>query len=384
MSIEKGIPLTFATFYACGIKQSTNLTQRNCINLLLRGYIGSDSSDILSDSVCTNYAKGKKNLSNELRVKLLNLDRESVIDRLEKINIQDFTVVSNALIALVINSALPENEKQRLLKCNESEDELAFIAEVFLNCIKGDNYISLSKLELNILESYRHNAGPASGKSNTPTKFDRTDRYDTTVSVSQSETKTDDTDEDFDWMRNYISDSIISTRPSFVRDKVKTVTVTLELPRDYNALIYSLKPTLTESAYEKFAIEDFINIMNIDVTRNTYSLKKGSLEYLQFEGTIESILPTLQNYNFSEVSDFAFQLIGEFTSKDVEKLKQYLKDISNDNVNILTSLIFDKELINVNLLLIAHKCNEKAVDQKSDRDHDGTHMYIPHRSTNPR
>lgn len=384
MSIEKGIPLTFATFYACGIKQSTNLTQRNCINLLLRGYIGSDSSDILSDSVCTNYAKGKKNLSNELRVKLLNLDRESVIDRLKKINIQDFTVVSDALLALVINSTLPENEKKRLLKCNESEDELAFIAEVFLNCIKGDNYISLTKPELNILESYRHNTDLASGKSNNPTIFDRTDRHDTTVSDSQSETKTDDTDEDFDWMRNYISGSIISTPPSFVRDKVKTVTVTLELPRDYNALIYSLKPTLTESAYEKFTIEDFINIMNIDVTRNTYSLQKGSLEYLQFEGTIESILPALQNYNFSEVSDFAFQLIGEFTSRDVERLKQYLKDISNDNVNILTSLIFDKELINVNLLLIAHKCNEKAEDQKSDRDHDGTHKYIPHRSTNPR
>lgn len=60
MSAETGMPLTFATFYTCGIKQSTNLTQRNCINILLKGYIGTNSSDILFDSVCSNYVKGKK------------------------------------------------------------------------------------------------------------------------------------------------------------------------------------------------------------------------------------------------------------------------------------------------------------------------------------
>ena len=386
MTTEKGMPLTFATFYICGIRQSTNLTQRNCINLLLKGYIGKDSSDILSDSVCTNYAKGRKNLTNELRVNLLSLDRNGAIERLTKINIQDFTVVSEALLALVINSSLPVNEKKRLLKCNESEDNIAFIAEVFLNCIKGDNFISLTKSELDILDSYRHNAGLSNGKSNNSTIFDRADWQGTAISDSQTETNTHDTesDEDFDWMRNYSFDPIVNTPPTFVRDKVKIVNVVLELPRDYNALIYSLKPTLTESAYEKFSIEDFTRTMNIDVTRNTCRLQKGSLECWQFEGTIESILPSLENYNFSEVSDFAFQLIGEFTSKDVDKLKQYLKDISNDNVNILPSLIFDRELINVNLLLIVHKCSEKAEDQKSDRDHDGTHMYIPHRSTNPR
>ncbi len=383
MSAEMNMPLTFATFYICGIKQSTNLTQRNCINLLLKGSIGSDSSDILSDSVCSNYVKGKKNLTNDLRVQLLNLTKEEAINRLNKINIQDFTIVAIALFTLVTNSSLPDNEKRRLLKCSDSNDELAFIAEVFLSCLKRDNIYPLSNASIDTLESYRHNTVLANSTGNNPTTFGSPVWRTISVSDNQADSITNDieNDEDFDWMRNYVPDSMITTPPAFVRSKVETVAVALELPNDYSAMIYSLKPTLTESAYEKFTIEDFTKTMDIDTTRNSFILQKGSLEYWQFEGAMESILPLIKNYNFSEVSDFALQLIGEFTSKDVEKLKQYLKDVSNNNVNILTSLIFDKELVNVKLILIVHKCIEKVDDQNSDIDHDGTHRYTPRRST---
>lgn len=139
---------------------------------------------------------------------------------------------------------------------------------------------------------------------------------------------------------------------------------------------------MTESAYETFAIEDFIQTMDINITHNTVTLQRGNLEYWQFEDAIESVLPSLKSYNFLDVSDFALQLIGEFTSKDVDKLKQYLKNASNNNVNILTSLIFDKEPANVNLTLIVHKCAEKAEEQKLDSEHDGTHLYNFNRSTN--
>lgn len=382
MSAEIDIPLTFATFYTCGIKQSTNLTQRDCINLLLKGYLGSDSIDILSDSVCSNYVKGKKNLTNDLRVKLLYLTKEEAINRLNKINIQDFTLVANALSNLIVNSSLPDNEKKRLVNCYESKAELTFVAEVFLSCLKGDNFHPLTKASVNALEGYRYNIVSANRKSNDSTIFERTNWRSTSVSDIQADAITNDieNDEDFDWMRNYVPNSIINTPPTFARSKVETVTVVLELPSDYSAMIYSLKPTFTESAYDKFTIEDFTKTMNIDITHNTFSLQKGSLEYWQFEGTMESVLPSLKYYNFSEVSDFALQLIGEFTAKDVDDLKQYLKDVSNDNVNILTSLIIDKELANVKLILIVHKCLEKVEEQKSDTDHDGTHRYIPRRS----
>ena len=381
MSNEFGMPLTFATFYTCGIKQSANLTQRDSINFLLKGYIESDSSKILSDSMCSNYVKGKKNLTNELRVELICLTKDDAIDRLTKINIQNFTIVANALLTLVINSSLPDNEKKRLVQCYESKDELEFTAEVFLSCLNGDNFYPLTKSIIDTLEGYRHNAVLASKNSNNTNIFEKTNWRNTSASDSQADAKTIDIDnnEDFDWMRNYVPDSMINTPLTFVLNKVHTMTVVLKLPRDYGAMIYSLKPTLTESAYEKFTIEDFAETMNIDIAHNTFNLQKGSLEYWQFDGTIESVLPSIKNYNFSEVSDFALQLIGEFTSKDVAILKQYLTDVSNNNVNILTSLIFDKELVNVNLILIVHKCSEKVEEQKS-MDYDGTHEYILHRS----
>lgn len=376
MSSEMNIPLTFATFYTCGIKRSTNLAQRDCINLLLKGYLDSDSSDILSDSVCSNYAKGKKPLSSDLRVELLYLTKEDSINRLNKINIQDFTIVANALYALVMNSLPPGSEKKRLVKCYESEDELAFIAEVFLICLKGDNYHPLSNADINTLESYRH--------IDSSTISERNDWRNTSVSDSQADAITNDieNDEDFDWMQNFIPNIMINTPPTFVRDKVKTENVALELPSDYSAMIYSLKPTLMESAFKKYTDKELAKTMDIDTAHNSFVLQKGSLEYWQFEGAIESVLPSLKTYNFSEVSDFAFQLIGDFTSEHVDELIQCLKDISNDNVNILTSLIIDKELVNVKLTLIVHKCSEKVIDQKLDTDHDGTRKYTPIRSSN--
>ncbi len=370
MSTEKNIPLTFATFYTCGIKQYTNLTQRDCINLLLKGYLNSDSFNILSDSVCSNLAKGKKNLTNELRIELLYLTKEEAIDRLNKINIQDFTLVANALYSLVVNSSLPDNEKKRLVECYEAEGELAFIAEVFLSCLKRNNFYPLSQAVIYILTGYIHNIDLANRTSNNSTIFEKKDWISTSVSGGEADAIINDieNDEVFDWMRNYVPDFMISTPPTFAHGKVAIVTAPLDLPNDYSALLYALKPVLTEHAIEKFSIEEFTKTMNIDITRNSFNLQKGGLEYWQFEGAIDSVLSSLKYYNFSEVSDFAFQLIGEFTLKDVKKLNQYLRDVSNDNVNILTSLIFDKEQINIKLILIVHKCIEKVCEQKLAMD----------------
>lgn len=368
------MPLIFATFYICGIRKSTNLTQRECINLLLKGNPSSGSNDILPDPVCSHYAKGNKPLTSDLRVELLYLTKAEAINRLNNINIQDFTTVANALYVLVMNSSLPDNGKKTLVKYYDSKDELSFIAEVFLSCLKGDNFHPLSKADIITLESYRHFDSSAI--------FERIDWRSTSVSDNLADAITNDIeiDEDFDWIRNYIYNSTISKPPSFVRDKVKTENTVLELPIDYSAIIYSLKPTLTESAFERFTVEELTKTMDIDTTHNSFILQKGSLEYWQFVGAMESVLTSLKTYNFQEVSDFAFQLIGEFTSKDVAELKQCLKNISNDNVNILTSLIIDKELVNVKLTLIIHKCSAKVEDQKLDTDHDGTHIYKPNRS----
>ena len=373
LSSEMNMPLTFATFYTCGIKRSTTLTQRECINLLLRGNLGSGSINILSDSVCSHYAKGSKPLTSDLRVELLNLTKDETINRLNKLNIQNFTVVANALCALVMDSSLPDNGKEALVKYYDPKNELSFIAEVFLSCLKGNNLHSLNQEDIITLEGYRHIDSSAI--------LERINRRNTSVSDSQANATPDENEnEDFDWMRNYVPISMINPPPAFVRGKVRAENAVIELPNDYSAMIYSLKPTVTESAFEKFTVEELTKAMDIDTAHNSFILQKGSLEYWQFEGAMESMLPLLKSYNFSEVSDFAFQLIGDFALKDVTELIRCLKDLSNDNVDILTSLIIDKALVNVKLTLIVHKCHEKVEDQKFNKDHDGTHTYKLNRS----
>ncbi|MCM1127685.1 MAG: hypothetical protein NC429_14595 [Lachnospiraceae bacterium] len=382
MLMERDLPLTFATFYACGIKQFTNLTQRDCTNMLLKGNVELDSNDILSDSVCSNYVNGKKNLASDLRVALLSLSNAEVVNRLNKLNIQNYTFSSGALFNLVINSSLADNEKERLISYSKQNDELTFIAEVFLICIKGDNYYPLTQPVITTLESYRHSTILGNSANNSSHIYEQNAWKNSSLSSNHSTavSNASENNEDFDWMRNYVPNSILNIPPAFIRSKAKITTVPLELPRDYCAMIYVLKPALTESAFETFTIDEFTKTMDIDTTHNIFKLQKGSLEYWQFEGAIDSILASLKRCNFSDVSDFAFQLIGEFTSRDVNILRQYLNDISNENVNILTSLIIDKEPLNVNLTLIAHKCDEKVEDQKADKDHDGTHNYTLRRS----
>lgn len=253
------------------------------------------------------------------------------------------------------------------------KDELTFIAEVFLSCLKRDNHYPLNTAIINTLESYRH--------IEISTIFEGIDWRNTSVSDSQAGATTNENEsEDFDWMRNYVPDSMINPPPTFIRDKVKVENAVLELPNDYSAMIYSLKSTLTESAFKKFTVDDLTKTMDIDTAHNSFILQEGHLEYWQFEGAMESVLSSLKTYNFSEVSDFALQLIGDFTSEHVDELIRCIKVISNDNVNILTSLIIDKELVNAKLTLIVHKCSEKVEDQKFDTEHDGTRTYKRNRS----
>lgn len=148
------MPLTFATFYTCGIKQFTNFTQRDCVNILLQNY-DFNSIDVfrLSSSVCSNYANGKSSLR-YMQYELSNLTVEQAMDRLNKIGIRDFSAVSNALIILVKHSFLSDKEKGKLIKCYELENELTFIATVFLRCMKEDNLHPLSSLEIETLMGY--------------------------------------------------------------------------------------------------------------------------------------------------------------------------------------------------------------------------------------
>lgn len=184
------MPFTFATFYICGVKRFTCLNQRNCVNLLLRNtYSDSPYGDVLSDAECSNYAKGKRGLSTDLQNELLKLSVEDIIDRLNKISILDFTSVSNVLMVLVKNSSLSDKEKRKFTKCYVLEDELTFIATVFLRCIKEDNFHPLTHLEIQTLMGYINDSDLINIKRNNAPITVKVNKEETDMHFNMKETK---------------------------------------------------------------------------------------------------------------------------------------------------------------------------------------------------
>lgn len=376
MTAKTTMPLTFATFYTCGIKRFTNLTQRICINLLLRdGYSDSKEIDILSDSVCSNYAKGKKALNSELQVELLNLSVEDIVERLHKIGIQNYTTVSDSLQILVENSSLSVTEKRELLECRKSENELGFVAAVFQKCIRGDNYHPLTSSDIAALENYRYRTVSTNDAGAVPAVSDAGRAF-TQVKDTEQDMEND---AELDWMRDYVPASLVNEPVTFVRSTVKSHHVAIELPLDYRALVYALKPALTEDTLQTFTLEKFMETMDIDAAH--IRLQRGSLEYWKFEGALDSILQLLERISFADVSDFAFQMMGQFTLEEAGELQRYLKNISNSKAAILSSLLYDKELSQIKVILIAHRCSEKAAEQRL-ADDDDTHVYKIQRKLN--
>jgi len=372
---KRVMPLTFATFYTCGVKRFTNLKQRICINMLLKdGYLEENGEDLLSDSVCSNYAKGKKALNGELQVELLGLSREDIITRLHKIGIQNYTAMSDSLQILVENSSLSVNEKRELLEYRRLENEPEFIAAVFLKCIRGDNYRPLTSSDIDMLENYRYRSVITESKGREPAVFKSAEQKDASDRKTGAEA-----DGNLDWMRDYVPASMANESVAFIRSKVKIHNVMVELPLDYCALVYALKPVLTENTLQTFTFEKFLEVMDIDVTHNR--LQRGSLEYWQFEGDLDDILQLLARIDFSDVSDFAFQMTGQFTLKENEELQRYLRNVSNYKVVILPSLLYDKESAQIKLMLIAHRCRNKAAQQRL-ADDDDTHVYNIQRKLN--
>ncbi len=282
--------------------------------------------------------------------------------------------MSDSLQILVENSSLSVNEKRELLEYRRLENEPEFIAAVFLKCIRGDNYRPLTSSDIDMLENYRYRSVITESKGREPAVFKSAEQKDASDRKTGAEA-----DGNLDWMRDYVPASMANESVAFIRSKVKIHNVMVELPLDYCALVYALKPVLTENTLQTFTFEKFLEVMDIDVTHNR--LQRGSLEYWQFEGDLDDILQLLARIDFSDVSDFAFQMTGQFTLKENEELQRYLRNVSNYKVVILPSLLYDKESAQIKLMLIAHRCRNKAAQQRL-ADDDDTHVYNIQRKLN--
>ncbi len=361
MQGETIMPLTFATFFICSVKDLTNLTQRTCVNFLLKGIFSEKAKDggegVLTDSECSNYVKGKRKLSTDIQIGLGKLNLDDIIERLKGINIRNLTIAADALEVLVRNSSLSEKEKKALLKNHQEDQEITFIAKVFLRSVKEDNCYLLTQAQEDTLKKYR-------------VSDDKNDTL--AISTHQKLVNGAETEEDIGWMGDYVPASKIKKTIMPTDREVVMRHAEIKLPKEYSCMVYILKPALKEANLRKYSMNDFIKVLDIDAASN--SLQEGQLEYLQFEGAIDSIVASLKMLNFSDACGFVIQPVGVFELSQIEIVEEVLRVASNVNVTMCTPLIY-KDVPDFKLILLVHRSKRKAKEQSLDTDYDNTRIY---------
>lgn len=373
MSTETIMPLTFATFFICGVKDLTNYSQRTCVNLLLKGILSERASDggvgVIADTDCTNYVKGERKLSADIQFELNKLSSEKIIERLRDINFRDPANAADALRVLVKNSSLSEKDKKTLLENYQKDQELKFIAEVFMRSVKEDNRRRLTSEQKDILLNYRNYHTLSDDKNGTfaisaHQKLINRAEADLYVEIEDAE--------DLGWMGNYVSASKMKNSIMPAGHEVAIRYSEIKLPEDYSRMVYILKPALMEANVRKYAMNDFIKVLSIDITNN--SLQEGKLECWRFKGAIDLIPTVLKTFDFSDACGFVLQPVGVFELSQIENVEEVLRVASNVNVSICSPLIY-KDVPDFKLILLVHRSERKAREQRLDTEHDKTRVY---------
>ena len=309
-------PLNFSTFYIYGIKDYTNLGQKRCINILLLGTT-SDSFhyiNTLDDSVCSNYAKGKKDISNYIRINILQYRIEELSSRIHKVGIHDYSLSARALAILVQNSSLSHASKKELLDIYTSYEPLLFITHVFRKSIEADNVYDLKDFEIFDLRELILNNPTSSFNDINNMGTDHNNSHDSIT---------------------YISHTII------------------QLPFDYDNLIQLLKPGESGFYLDTFNINSFIKSNNIDPESHTIS--EGTLELWTMKGSIDNLAGILRDIQFLHTTTLTYILSGMITIRDTQIIQNALfsqKDYHS--MKILNSLIADKKKEIPELIIITY------------------------------
>lgn len=227
----------------------------------------------------------------------------------------------------------------------------------FIKSIKGNNGNSVTDEQIKILTSYREQDVLLNGTSNNST-------------ISRAPQVTNETST-LPQMRSEDNESV--TKENGRSSHCQLEYDKFDLPNDYQKVMDMFEDIINEANLQLFQMNEVIEAMDIDAIYK--KLKEGHLEYWKAEGEIKYILAPFERYDFSDVSAFAVHLAGDFTLSQSEAIKQFLRKVSNDNVIVLTSLCFKEKAAGIKMILLVHRNETKATEQRLDVEHDGTRIY---------
>lgn len=345
--------LDFATVYQCGVKPFKAGPQNRAVCILLPVPVD-DGPLPLSDAVCSNYINGKRTIPDNYRTALANITENDIKEKFEALSIYDLQLPADALRQLIDHATLPKATRSKLIKSYQTSTDTStpekFLADIFRYSVNTKGSHPLSSENLTQLASF---AAP---------------KISTEASESSGEDSADfDSEfsgEDQKWMRNYIPQMLPLTGRSFFGNPVMMDWQPLSLPQDFTPLVYLLKPVLKEVQVEMFTFDEFLACTGISPI--TGNLQNGTLQCLKIAGPIDSVVSAIHNFNFRDICSVVLLARGQITIRDMDQIEQAIKDVSLSTVKFIRSLIFDKQLSDVEVILITMVDSDQAQKMRDD------------------
>lgn len=343
----------FATVYQCGVKPFKACPQNRAVCILLLDKVDNGCLP-LSDAVCSNYINGKRAIPDNYRTALANITEADIKRKFEAMGIYDLQLPVDVLKQLIDHAILPKATRGKLMKSYQTSTDAAipekFLADVFRYSINAKVNHPLSHENIAQLASF------ATPKMST-------DVFEGNGEDS-ADSDSDFSNEDQKWMRNYIPPGLPLTSRSFFGTPVTIDVQTLNLPQDFVPLVYLLKPVLKEVQVEVFTFEEFIDCIGISPI--TGNLQSGTLRYLKITGPVDGVVSAIYNLNFKDVCSVVLIARGQLMRQDTDQIEKAIKDVSLSTIKFIRSLIFDKQLSDVEAILITRVDHEKAQKMRDD------------------
>lgn len=338
--MSTSLVLDFATIYQCAIKPFKNLPQNRTVCILLLDNVDINSLP-LSDAVCSNYTNGKRAIPDDYRTMLAKITEDTLRAKFESINIYNPQLSADAMRRLIDYVRLPANTYKRLLQVYQDSIDastpLTFITEVFRCAADTKGSHPLSSDDLNLLASLQKDPEPTALPS-VQRKEDGSDRCG------------EFSDEELQWMCDYIPGAIPITKSSFFGTSVTIDRQLLTLPHDYVPLVSLLKPALNGMPIDTFTFDDFIKCTGINPSNG--KLRRGTLQCLKIVGPVDGIVSTIESLYLRDACSVVLLMIGRITITDAELIEAAIKKASNPKINFLRSLSFDSQSSDMEITLI--------------------------------
>lgn len=343
----------FATVYQCGVKPFKACPQNRAVCILLLNEIGNGPLT-LSDAVCSNYINGKRAIPDNYRTTLANITETDIKEKFKALGIHDLQFPVDALRRLIDHVILPNPTRIKLIKSYQTSTDASvpekFLADVFRYSINAKGNCQLSHEDLAKLASFA------------------TPQISTEVSEGNGEGSVDfDSDfseEEQKWMRDYIPQMLSLTSKTFFGTSVTIEVQPLSLSHDFVPLVYLLKPVLKEVQVEVFTFEEFLDCTGINPI--TGNLQSGTLQYLKIIGPVDSVVDAIYSLNLKDVCSVVLITRGQLMRQDADRIEKAVKDVSFSTVRFIRSLIFDKQLSDVEVILIIKVDPKQAQKMRDD------------------